>query len=1508
MVSNDATAGVRAFASEAAAGTQWAKYVDFRTKAYAMLTGAALTSADFSGSGRFVAVKDARAALDGKTLSGETVSAAALTSTINTFNSYGDSGEAYLLASMNGARTSVTDVNAVVSGTNLDKARAADTIAAGITSSTSATDIQNALLYRTDVAAYVTGGLTEGLITSVDAGSGQNAMSIAQLNALAASASGLAANSVTGDVNINSTMTAENLAAFLPKVSTSANVTINATDMSGAYLTALVANDSKVDSILNLTLTSAVSAANISTLLNKATNAIVDASGMGHTEGNDQLNAVAAKTDKIAANGIRGSVSVSSSLTSTNLEAFLGKCSLLPATNGSLVTVNATGMEASFSVLVSKIANIDVINSLVLTDAQSDATITALLTKAVNALATATDMNQAKLSALGAGALALAADGVTGTVVLDITVTNISALLGKTSAALATVNVDATSGSGEGSALAYTTFKADLSANISKVDSISSLSLDKNDTDTAIDNLLSKASNALVDATDMTPGQLNKVSLRASSVAANGVDGTFTITRDVTEVGALLGKTKVAAAVTVDALNMTTTQVNEVGANMSKVDVLLNLTVTADNSLTNDQLRDLFASAANNSVRVDTTGMDMTKINTVAANTGKIVADGITGTVVITSAIDEANLGALLAKASTDATVEINASSMNPTELSAVAANILRVDEIYNLTLTSAQVVNASASPAIDEITALLSESVASASTGKAMAVATATNMNAAQINALAGLAAKLANDGITGTLVLVSAVTDANMVILFGGSPAKVAGAADVEFNGSNMSTTQLVHAVTYAALVDTTYNLSLTNALSSAQIGSLLERAIGTAATGKALAIADASSMDSTAGGDLAQLADNYLKIQLTPTKGITGSISITSGLTNTQITNLVSRIATVQSFTGGTTVVINASGMDDTQLSAVASAATTLGNNTLDITNVSLSAIQSPAELAAILSATNNGQATINANGMDSIDLSALGTNAAALGTVTGTVNIDVNVSAAAITALLNTSVSSGAIVNIDPTNFTGAQQTAYNNVVATQALLLVTAETVGSATETFVQAGQNVKILVSAKNLPVAGPSAVAAQARINYNDAYLTFSSVTGGTGMPVLITGTDGITGSQRHVTFYTGIDYSNSASTGIRDGIVAEINFTASASGFCRLSDLVSLNTGFANQLVSGGSSPVAIAAIGTTSMDVSALRDLTLAGVPSGTADASDSVANISYYTDATSTTGAYVADPAVTASNNCGAVAVSISITYPNSSTGTTWPSEFPIGTSRVTWTSTDSASNTTSSSRDIVVINKHLLTVNVDFFGSLGTVAFSQDIRFRLSSGTAVTATVAFTGNDGTVRDIEIPVRSDYSCVSAKDAVHSLASSRAMTTSGTKWVCASAFSLRSGDSNDDNVIDIFDFAAFVTDRGLNKTPADRSNFNRDGEVSNGDFSFIALTFLAVGDNCNGANANGGADRVTVKELRRRGLGHMEEADINQDGWVDATDLALAAQGQYRRPIEGLDQPVDLENPQW
>jgi hypothetical protein len=57
------------------------------------------------------------------------------------------------------------------------------------------------------------------------------------------------------------------------------------------------------------------------------------------------------------------------------------------------------------------------------------------------------------------------------------------------------------------------------------------------------------------------------------------------------------------------------------------------------------------------------------------------------------------------------------------------------------------------------------------------------------------------------------------------------------------------------------------------------------------------------------------------------------------------------------------------------------------------------------------------------------------------------------------------------------------------------------------------------------------------------------------------------------------------------------------------------------------------------------------------------------------------------------------------------------------------------------------------------------------------------------------------------------------------------------------------------------------------------------------------------------VSVKDLRRAGLGHMVEADINGDGWVDATDMALAMQGIYRRDGAPAPQAEDgVESPNW
>jgi hypothetical protein len=34
-----------------------------------------------------------------------------------------------------------------------------------------------------------------------------------------------------------------------------------------------------------------------------------------------------------------------------------------------------------------------------------------------------------------------------------------------------------------------------------------------------------------------------------------------------------------------------------------------------------------------------------------------------------------------------------------------------------------------------------------------------------------------------------------------------------------------------------------------------------------------------------------------------------------------------------------------------------------------------------------------------------------------------------------------------------------------------------------------------------------------------------------------------------------------------------------------------------------------------------------------------------------------------------------------------------------------------------------------------------------------------------------------------------------------------------------------------------------------------------------------------------RISVKELRRMGLGHLAIADRNRDGWIDARDIELS-----------------------
>ncbi|MCE2883214.1 MAG: HYR domain-containing protein, partial [Planctomycetaceae bacterium] len=270
-----------------------------------------------------------------------------------------------------------------------------------------------------------------------------------------------------------------------------------------------------------------------------------------------------------------------------------------------------------------------------------------------------------------------------------------------------------------------------------------------------------------------------------------------------------------------------------------------------------------------------------------------------------------------------------------------------------------------------------------------------------------------------------------------------------------------------------------------------------------------------------------------------------------------------------------------------------------------------------------------------------------------------------------------------------------------------------------------------------------------------------------------------------------------------------------------------------------------------------------------------------------DAGTTLGAYIAAPAVSALDDCGgAVAVSVSIAYPGGSAATAWPADgyFPVGQSTIVFSASDAAGNASSAQRTVAVAAHQLLDLDITL---LGIVVGDSTRPIRVRAGTSVqTIDVACTRPSGSATAIEVPVAAAYSCILVKDAAHSLTRSVAATVSGSRYEAAA--SLVQGDSNDDDFIDVLDFGAFVGDIGLDTTRSARSNFNADLAVNTGDFAFIGIGFLSAGESCGGLVEGAPRERISVRELRRRGLGELIRADLDGDGWLDGRDIALFLQG--------------------
>ena len=301
----------------------------------------------------------------------------------------------------------------------------------------------------------------------------------------------------------------------------------------------------------------------------------------------------------------------------------------------------------------------------------------------------------------------------------------------------------------------------------------------------------------------------------------------------------------------------------------------------------------------------------------------------------------------------------------------------------------------------------------------------------------------------------------------------------------------------------------------------------------------------------------------------------------------------------------------------------------------------------------------------------------------------------------------------------------------------------------------------------------------------------------------------------------------------------------------------------------------------------------------------------AAISIPTDAGVLTGGTYAQPTVTATDICDSAAdLSMLITYPDSTTSTTWPANdlFPNnpsdangGISTVVYTAVDDAGNTATATLVVTVGNFQHFNANI----TLGGTILGNSVRpivLTVDSLAPQTVHVSMVRANGAIVDLHVPVAVGYGCTTAKDDDHSLAQVSMTTIVNREY--ATSFTLRQGNSNHDSQIDIFDFSLFVFDRSTGTSAAvatnARSNFNSDTLVTNADFGFLTLNFFEVDQTCGGNVAGASSapvSRVSIKELRRRGLGNLAVADINGDGWVDLNDVQLYMQGAGQAPA-GVD----------
>jgi len=598
-----------------------------------------------------------------------------------------------------------------------------------------------------------------------------------------------------------------------------------------------------------------------------------------------QLAAVAAGTSKIAANGITNLTLPLGDALITDIfaTALLGKTSA--------AKIDATGVDSAKLVLLStslaNVADEGIIGTLGLNDGLSIAQLTTLLGAktglAANVQVNATTMDPTKLAVLTAAGAKV--DGITGALALTsaINETDIGTLAGKYTGTTALVNAS-TMTTGQLVAAAAAAGKVAVGGITSLALALASVD------DTATAALLSKAAGATVVATGGSDLETASLVTNLGNVAANGITGTLAITSAVTDtnITALLAKYP-GTGVTANVTNMVAAQLNALSAANTKISTTGITGVLALSASEDAVAANLLAKAAGtlNVVATDGTAAEVASL---VINLGNVAADGITGTLAITSAVADTNITALLAKYSGNAAT-VNVTGMVKAQLDAL---LVSTDKISTTGITGTLALNASE----DAVAANL---LAKAAPGTLNVVAT--DGTAAEVASLVTNVGNIATGGITGDLALSNGLSDAQLIALLG---TKTADAANVQVNASGMGVDKLLALSNGIAKVDGISGLSL----------SLADLSGTVAAAENLLSKASGATVVAT-GSTAAQIAALATYIDNVAIDGVTGNVALTNDLTADQLGKLLG----TKTAAAANVVVDATDWVDGTKLAALA-----------------------------------------------------------------------------------------------------------------------------------------------------------------------------------------------------------------------------------------------------------------------------------------------------------------------------------------------------------------------------------------------------------------------------------------------------------------------------------------------------------------------------------------------------------------------------------------------------------